>query len=66
MYKTLYNSDTVLVRKHTGAWETYMVTVMQDSGRKRTRKFTGESAWSDTERLAYDHDRAALGCTQEV
>ena len=66
MYKTLYNSEKVHVRKHMQSWETYKVTVTQDSGVKRTRTFRGETAWSDTERFAYDHDRAAIGCTQGV
>lgn len=66
MYKTLYNSEKVHVRKHMQSWEIYKVTVTQDNGRRRTLTFRGESAWSDAQRFAYDHDRAAWGCTQEV
>ena len=30
---------------------------------KPVKRFRGESAWMDAGRYAYDHDRAALGCT---
>lgn len=66
MYKTLYTSEKVLVRQHMQSWETYKVTVTQDSGVKRTRTFRGETAWMDAERYASDHDMAAWGCTQVI
>lgn len=65
MFKTLYESDRVIVRQDTTAWETYRVIVLSDTGRK-TRVFRGETAWCDAERFACDHDNAAIGCTQGV
>lgn len=66
MFKTIYESDRVIVRQDTSAWEIYRVTVCSDTGRKKTCVFRGESAWCDAERFACDHDNAAVGCTQEV
>ena len=62
MYKILYHSATVLVRKDETKWETYDVLVAID-GTTKKKKFRGETAWMDAERFAYDHDRDAIGCT---
>jgi hypothetical protein len=58
-YITLYASPVVTVLRHATVWEVYRVAPV--NGKART--FRGESAWSDAERYAYDHDRNAIGCT---
>jgi hypothetical protein len=59
MYEALFESGDVRVEKHLTEWEVYRVTPA--GGRART--FKGESAWSDAERFAGDHDMQAWGCT---
>lgn len=55
---TIYKSDDVTVMRDDSKWEVYKVKPTH--GRART--FSGESAWSDAERYAYDIDRNAIGC----
>lgn len=57
----LYASDKVVVEQDEAKWETYKVLVTG----KRARTFKGETAWSDAERYAGDHDMAAWGCTSQ-
>jgi hypothetical protein len=63
---SLYRSDTVVVeyREEANPGDRYAVPVYTVKVRgKRARTFRGECAWSDAERYASDHDRAAAGCT---
>jgi hypothetical protein len=66
--QVIYRSEliTVTVCDEPTKGHTYRVKVNQSDTYpfgKRVRTFTGETAWSDAERYAYDHDRQSVGCT---